>query len=365
MIFAESLPLAKSFVAAAQVPLSTVRPSHSIRGRLLEHLALCRSGCRTPSAATRATAPNRPLPCPRRLGQRLAYPRTTRRRRAGYLPARTGRLAVYSRPDSAHHLRFYPPTPETPPSPAATANATRRPSTTASTPARRAKPTRCSAPPQPRLCLRGLISSEWHADPVLSPLLHRRILPAAHAGPRPASQPPSPLRQTSLCTGSARCACRRAAGCWSWVTRRSRPSRSVSLASRRGFDWITPANPERVLAGPRPRRRLDDVSKDWTAETMTRIELCPGLSDWWETAAGEGEGMARSIGASLIGALGDPQRAQRRHGASGLLDKQRTTNGSGSRGAEDAADEAGPLGCQASGGGVLARWGRSSCSSRR
>jgi hypothetical protein len=54
----------------------------------------------------------------------------------------------------------------------------------------------------------------------------------------------------------------------------------------RGFDWITPANPERVLAGPRPRRRLDHVSKDFEAETLRRIELCPGLTDWWRHQRG-------------------------------------------------------------------------------
>jgi len=59
-----------------------------------------------------------------------------------------------------------------------------------------------------------------------------------------------------------------------------------AAGQQRGFDWITPANPERVLAGPKPRRRLADVSKDWTAETMTRIELCPGLSDWWRQHRG-------------------------------------------------------------------------------
>src|SRR5262249_39241270 len=35
-----------------------------------------------------------------------------------------------------------------------------------------------------------------------------------------------------------------------------------AACKQRGFDWITPANPERVLAGKKPRRRLDEVSKD-------------------------------------------------------------------------------------------------------
>jgi hypothetical protein len=59
-----------------------------------------------------------------------------------------------------------------------------------------------------------------------------------------------------------------------------------AACKKRGFDWITPANPERVLAGKKPRRRLDEVSKDFQAETMTRIELCPGLGDWWRHQRG-------------------------------------------------------------------------------
>src|SRR5262249_54468140 len=47
-----------------------------------------------------------------------------------------------------------------------------------------------------------------------------------------------------------------------------------AACGQRGFDWITPANPERVLAGKRPRRRLKDFGKDLDAATMTRLELC-------------------------------------------------------------------------------------------
>jgi hypothetical protein len=54
----------------------------------------------------------------------------------------------------------------------------------------------------------------------------------------------------------------------------------------RGFDWIVPANPERVLAGKKDRKRLTKVSADFTPESMTRIELCPGLGDWWRHQRG-------------------------------------------------------------------------------
>jgi hypothetical protein len=59
-----------------------------------------------------------------------------------------------------------------------------------------------------------------------------------------------------------------------------------AACKERGFDWIVPANPERVLAGKKPRKRLSEVSKDFAAETMTRIELCPGLGDWWRHQRG-------------------------------------------------------------------------------
>jgi Transposase DDE domain len=59
-----------------------------------------------------------------------------------------------------------------------------------------------------------------------------------------------------------------------------------AACQQRGFDWIVPANPERVLAGPRGRRRLREVSNAWSFDTLTRIELCPGLTDWWRHQRG-------------------------------------------------------------------------------
>lgn len=59
----------------------------------------------------------------------------------------------------------------------------------------------------------------------------------------------------------------------------------AACAARR-FDWIVPANPERVLAGKKDRKRLSAVSKDFTPESMTRIELCPGLTEWWRHQRG-------------------------------------------------------------------------------
>ena len=55
---------------------------------------------------------------------------------------------------------------------------------------------------------------------------------------------------------------------------------------QRGFDWITPANPERVLAGKKGRIPLKDKGKGLDAATMARIELCPGLTAWWRHQRG-------------------------------------------------------------------------------
>lgn len=75
---------------------------------------------------------------------------------------------------------------------------------------------------------------------------------------------------------------------------------------KRRFDWITPANPERVLAGKKPRRRLDQVSKDFKAETLTRIELCPGLTEWWRHQRGSKAKAWRGKYARLYWARAEP-----------------------------------------------------------
>jgi hypothetical protein len=59
-----------------------------------------------------------------------------------------------------------------------------------------------------------------------------------------------------------------------------------AACKERGFDWITPANPERMLAGKKDRKRLQDRGKDLDAETLTCIELCPGLTAWWRHQRG-------------------------------------------------------------------------------
>jgi Transposase DDE domain len=62
------------------------------------------------------------------------------------------------------------------------------------------------------------------------------------------------------------------------------PIRAACTA--RGFDWIVPANPERVLAGPKPRPKVSQFSKTFAADSLTPIELCPGLTAWWRHQRG-------------------------------------------------------------------------------
>jgi Transposase DDE domain len=44
----------------------------------------------------------------------------------------------------------------------------------------------------------------------------------------------------------------------------------------RHFSWITPLNPERVLAGAKPRSKVSSLSETLTADQMVRLEVHPG-----------------------------------------------------------------------------------------
>jgi hypothetical protein len=64
-------------------------------------------------------------------------------------------------------------------------------------------------------------------------------------------------------------------------------AKQVRAACRaRGFDWVTPANPERVLAGRKDRPRLRGHRTHLSTESATPISLGPGLTDWWRHQRG-------------------------------------------------------------------------------
>jgi hypothetical protein len=44
----------------------------------------------------------------------------------------------------------------------------------------------------------------------------------------------------------------------------------------RGYTWIFPCNPERVLAGPKPRPKVRSLFKDWSSLSPQTIRLFPG-----------------------------------------------------------------------------------------
>ena len=44
----------------------------------------------------------------------------------------------------------------------------------------------------------------------------------------------------------------------------------------RGYEWIFPCNPERVLAGGKPRPKVRSVLKDWSSFSLQTIKLSPG-----------------------------------------------------------------------------------------
>lgn len=48
----------------------------------------------------------------------------------------------------------------------------------------------------------------------------------------------------------------------------------------RGFKWITPVNPERVLAGEKPRPKVSSRINDLTARQFSPVRLTPGKGDY-------------------------------------------------------------------------------------
>ena len=64
-------------------------------------------------------------------------------------------------------------------------------------------------------------------------------------------------------------------------------ARQIRVAcQRRGFDWITPANPERVLAGKKNRPQLRSHCTHLSIASATPIALSPGLTEWWRHQRG-------------------------------------------------------------------------------
>ena len=64
----------------------------------------------------------------------------------------------------------------------------------------------------------------------------------------------------------------------------ARPIRAACQARR--FDWITPANPERVLAGKKNRPRLRSHCTHLSSASATPVALSPGLTAWWRHQRG-------------------------------------------------------------------------------
>jgi hypothetical protein len=62
------------------------------------------------------------------------------------------------------------------------------------------------------------------------------------------------------------------------------PIRAAGRA--RGFDWITPANPERRLAGRKNRKPLRGHCTQLRTTSATPLTLSPGLTDWWRHQRG-------------------------------------------------------------------------------
>ena len=44
----------------------------------------------------------------------------------------------------------------------------------------------------------------------------------------------------------------------------------------RGYSWIVPCNPERVLAGPKPRPKVRSLLQDWSKWSLRTVQVAPG-----------------------------------------------------------------------------------------
>jgi len=53
-----------------------------------------------------------------------------------------------------------------------------------------------------------------------------------------------------------------------------------SACAERQYDWIVPMNPERVLAGPKPRSQVWSLASEFSADQFTPIRLHPGSGEF-------------------------------------------------------------------------------------
>src|SRR5262249_52079837 len=53
-----------------------------------------------------------------------------------------------------------------------------------------------------------------------------------------------------------------------------------AACARRGFVWIVPINPERVLAGAKPRPKVQSLATGLSAERLQAVRLTPGQGAW-------------------------------------------------------------------------------------
>lgn len=52
------------------------------------------------------------------------------------------------------------------------------------------------------------------------------------------------------------------------------------VCTQRGFRWIVPMNPERVLAGPRPRPKVWSLASEFSADQFQPVRLHPGTGEF-------------------------------------------------------------------------------------
>jgi hypothetical protein len=92
--------------------------------------------------------------------------------------------------------------------------------------------------------------------------------------------------------------------------------------AQRNFQWITPVNPERVLAGPQPRPQVRSLLQEGSRHPWVPVRLVPGQGRFAaQRRVAAGADRAETETADVLRLSGKALRAVCRHGTGGLFDQ--------------------------------------------
>ena len=106
------------------------------------------------------------------------------------------------------------------------------------------------------------------------------------------------------------------------------------------FSWIVPINPERVLAGEKPRPKVSSLSEDLTADQMVCLKVHPGKGEVRRLSTDLPLPDRAEIQAPhVLRARGKSRRSFRRKGTALLFDNESTGTRPSGRGSENPHDQ--------------------------